>query len=223
MMHVFLYWPCNEGGSTPSPSTLPTRQVDNFYGGDLANPSGLEEKMMLSVKDSARNRTFLILKEKLLPILRDVLMYQHNGLVSTALSLILRLNMMRSEVTSLLQEAQLLQSTEMADFYQKACSHAVRLQSFFNNNSNLRGQWCEAMLQELHWFTVRLTPGGQAPDSPMSTPLSAKLSLGYMARIPSDPPEQLDTSITLEENVAEIQVHRCFPVALLLCCFVVLC
>ena len=112
--------------------------------------------MMASVAESSANPLLVSLRQRLLPILRDILMYEHNGLVSTALALIFRLTMMRSETTSLLQEVQLLQSSEMVDFYGQACTHAVRLQSFFNNKTNLKGQWCDAMLQELEWFILQV-------------------------------------------------------------------
>ena len=46
----------------------------------------------------------------------------------------------------------LLQSPKMVTFYQQACSHAVRLQVFFNNKSNLRSHWSDMMLKELEWF-----------------------------------------------------------------------
>ena len=130
--------------------------INNFFILNLSDREGLVANMLASVRDSVNNPVLESLKERALPILRDTLMYQHNGLVSTALSLIFRLIMMRAETTSLLQEVQLLQSKEMVNFYHQACSHALRLQSFFNNKVNLRGQWCDSMLQELQWFTAQV-------------------------------------------------------------------
>ena len=31
----------------------------------------------------------------------------------------------------------------------------MRLQVFFNNKSNLKGQWCELMMKELSWFRAQ--------------------------------------------------------------------
>ena len=53
----------------------------------------------------------------------------------------------------------LLHSADMVQFYRRACTHAVRLQSFLSNKINLRGQWCDTMLQELKWFMSQMTLG----------------------------------------------------------------
>ena len=131
-------------GPSPSPSISQklNQIVDQFLNADLSDHTGLTSRVMVSVRDSITNPSFASLKDRLLPILRALLMYQHSGLVLTALSLIFRLNRMRSETTKVLQEVVLLQSPKMVDFYRQACTHAVRLLSFFNNKSNLRGQWC---------------------------------------------------------------------------------
>ena len=133
-----------------APGTPPPLQVvNNLINSDLSDPPSVISKMLLTVHQSPANPLFVALKAKLLPVLRDVLMYQHRDLVSTALSLIFRLIMMRSETTGLLQEVQLLHSQEMVDTYRQACAHAIRLQSVFDNKTNLRGQWCSAM-QQVH-------------------------------------------------------------------------
>ena len=144
--------------------------TNNFFTHDLADETTLVSQMLLSVRDAPSNPGFVSLKERLLPILRDVLMYQHNELVSTALALIFRLIMMRAETASLLQEVQLLHSPEMVDTYCQACMHAVRLQSVFNNKTNLRGQWCDAMLHELQWFMDKV-PGRTPAPNPKSPSL----------------------------------------------------
>ena len=83
------------------------------------------------------------------PRVQDILMYQHNGLFASALSLIFRLGMKRSELTALLQEVQLVTSPVVLTFYRQACDHAVRLQNFFRNKSNLRGTWHEKLQKEV--------------------------------------------------------------------------
>ena len=78
--------------------------IDDLVAGDLSDVSALTTKIMVSVKESIRNPVFMSLKERLLPILRDLLMYQHDALVMIALTLLFRLNMMTSETTAMLQE-----------------------------------------------------------------------------------------------------------------------
>ena len=77
--------------------------IHHFFGGGVGDQAGLVAQMVASLHDSIRNPGFKSLKERLLPILRDILMYQHNGLVSTALDLIFQLSMMRSGTAALLQ------------------------------------------------------------------------------------------------------------------------
>ena len=64
----------------------------------------------------------------------------------------------------------------MVALYHEACSHAVQLQNFFANKSNLRGQWCEKVRAELQWFLPKLPvpllpgqPDPQASDSKASS------------------------------------------------------
>ena len=102
--------------------------ISHFTPGALHDQEGLAGRMMVSVAESITNPVFLRLRAGLLPLLRDLLMYQHNGLVSTALALIFRLSMMRSETTSLLRDVQLMLSPEIVDFYRQAMAHAVKLQ-----------------------------------------------------------------------------------------------
>ena len=128
-------------------------------------------------------------------------MYQHNGLVSTALALMFQLSMTRSETTALLQEVHLLQFPDMVTLYHEACSHAVQLQNFFANKSNLRGQWCEKMLTELEWFMPKLN----LPTRPPSPPCSPTPD----GRAPSPPTEARATSepqaLVPPQSVAEMQ------------------
>ena len=79
--------------------------INNFFGADLTDHKGITEEMMLSLRESINNSFFVTLKERLLPILRQTLMYKHTGLVAMALSLLFRLSMLRSETTGLLQVA----------------------------------------------------------------------------------------------------------------------
>ena len=158
--------------------------IYNFFGADLADHEELTGAMLASLRESNNNAFFVALRERLLPILRQTLLYQHNGLVATALSLLFRLSMLRSETTALLQETQLLHSPEMVRFYRRACRHAVRLQSFFNNKSNLRGQWCETMLKELQWFMNEVAAGHSLVKmvKHASDRMVACRSLHYIAR-----------------------------------------
>ena len=104
----------------------------------LTDPDAATPAILAVIEESTTHEVFRSLEEQVLQNLEDLLMYQHKGLVSTALTLIFRFNSMRSEVSGLLQEVHLLHSTELADFYHKACVHAVRLRSLFRNHSNLK-------------------------------------------------------------------------------------
>ena len=55
--------------------------VDHVFTQQLADVKALTGKMMYSLRESVTNPVFIALKERLLPILRDLLMYQHDELV----------------------------------------------------------------------------------------------------------------------------------------------
>ena len=155
--------------------------VDGLVAGEASDVEALASHALLSVRESMQLPVFLSLKEALLPILRDLLMYQHDGLVMVALTLLFRLNMMASQTSAMLQEVVLLQSPRMVEFYQQACLHAVRLQIFFDNKSNLRARWCELMLKELEWFLDQApgrTESGPEAESPKSLRRQLTLQVG---------------------------------------------
>ena len=77
--------------------------VDHIFDRN-ADPDTLVARMMASVREPVADPVYLCLSERLLPILRDLLNYQHHELVWVALTLIFRLSMTRSETSALLQE-----------------------------------------------------------------------------------------------------------------------
>ena len=93
-----------------------------------------------------------------MPLLHQLLGCGHEVLVVTALTLIFRMNMMRSSTIKLLQEVVLLQSQSMVALYRHILLHTIILESFFRNKNNLKGQWCSVMRQEVEWFISKCSP-----------------------------------------------------------------
>ena len=102
--------------------------ADHLFDGDTDDVNALASRMMAAVQQPIADPVYVSMSNRLLPILRDLLMYQCNELVLVALTLIFRMNMMRSEASAMLQEVLLLHSSRTLQFYEEACAHAVRLQ-----------------------------------------------------------------------------------------------
>ena len=129
------------------------QMVDQFLDDEM--PSGVGCKRISFTNESRMKPVFTALTESV-PILQKFFMSPHPQLVCSALMLVFRLGSVKSEVTRLLQEAQLLQSPSMRKLYQEACVHAVRLQNFFNNKSNLKEKCSDVILKEVQWFMSKL-------------------------------------------------------------------
>ena len=136
--------------------------IRHFCKADVTDHKRLTCQMMECVKTPITNPVFVVLKERLAPLLHQLLVCQHEELVVTALTLIFRMNMMRSSTVHLLQEVVLLQSQTMVELYRHTLLHAIILENFFRNRNNLKGQWCTVMVQEVEWLNSKFT--GQ-PDT----------------------------------------------------------
>ena len=91
-------------------------QIVRLFANDtlsLPEPSAI----ITFIRDSPMTPVFTTLEARLVTVLRDFLMYPYPQLVSSALSLIFRLESIKSEVSGLLQELQLLQSPTRMEFY----------------------------------------------------------------------------------------------------------
>ena len=75
---------------------------------------------------------------QLLSVLRDLLCYESTALSSAALGLLVRFGGLRKEVADLVQDVQLLYSSEMSQIYREACMRASRMESLFCNRSNFK-------------------------------------------------------------------------------------
>ena len=172
--------------------------------------SGDTSHIVSYVKESPMSPVFILIAEQLPTILRKFLMYPHKSLVSSALSLIFRLGSINSEISSLLQEVQLLQSPSRVELYREACRHAVRLQNFYNNKSNLKGKWAEVMLKEMQWFMSKLRVNPSTPTTVPPKPAqgySLSLSQHHFERQCESVMQGTDEVMDVQDMLRSLKVH----------------